>query len=181
MQHVMLDLETLGTSNKAVVLSIGAVKFDPYSSDLGQTFYVELTGDLKTQQANGRIIDASTVLWWMQQGAMAKQVFSDPPIEGVIRASTVSALLQFRDFINDPETCLWGNGADFDNAILADLYRDMAIPVPWSFRFNRCFRTIKGMFPEVTIARDGVHHNALDDAVHQAKHLQEIMKCIAQP
>jgi len=176
----MLDLETLGTSNKAVVLSIGAVKFDPYDSKLGNTFYVELTDDLKTQQAVGRTIDTSTVLWWMQQSAQARQIFSDPPAKDVIRATTVSALLQFRDFINDPETCLWGNGVDFDNAILADLYRDMSLPAPWSFRFNRCFRTMRGMFPGHESARDGVHHNALDDAIYQAKLLQEIMTCIGR-
>ena len=40
MNHVMVDIETLGTTNNSVVLSIGAVKFD--HQGLGEEFYAEI-------------------------------------------------------------------------------------------------------------------------------------------
>ncbi len=40
MKHIMLDLETLDTTSSAVVISIGAVAFDPETNALGDKFYV---------------------------------------------------------------------------------------------------------------------------------------------
>ena len=31
--HAMIDIETLGTEPECVVMSVGAVKFDPYSNN----------------------------------------------------------------------------------------------------------------------------------------------------
>ena len=31
--HAMIDIETLGTMSNSVILSVGAVKFDPFKSD----------------------------------------------------------------------------------------------------------------------------------------------------
>ena len=41
-----------------------------------------------------------------------------------------------------------------------------------------CFRTIKNLF-KVEMKRDGIHHNAMHDAVHQMKHLKEINRVYA--
>ena len=72
---VMIDLETLDTSPTAVVLSLGAVAFDPYTHAHGATFYVEFTNFLEQQTGVGRTISPSTMLWWMQQNATAREVF----------------------------------------------------------------------------------------------------------
>ena len=57
-----LDLETLGTASSTVVIfSIGAVAFDPYTTALGDKFYVELTDDIAAQRARGRTISGDTV------------------------------------------------------------------------------------------------------------------------
>uniref|UniRef100_UPI001125A91F 3'-5' exonuclease n=1 Tax=Escherichia coli TaxID=562 RepID=UPI001125A91F len=37
---------------------------------------------------------------------------------------------------------VWGNGASFDNAILAAVYRKHAQNIPWRFRNDRDVRTI---------------------------------------
>ena len=34
MSHIMLDLETLGTVSNSIILTIGAIKFDPLT-DIG--------------------------------------------------------------------------------------------------------------------------------------------------
>ena len=171
MKDIMLDIETLDTAQSAVVLSIGAVVFDPHSKELGEKFYVEFTHDLATQQRVGRTVSADTVVWWMQQGAAAKQIFVDPAPEGVRRVSTAQGLTEFASFVSrngGKEAKLWGNGSD-----------SFGLVKPWSYSRNRCYRTMKRMFGEgVKVSRHGVHHNGLDDAITQAVHLQEIIACM---
>lgn len=182
MKDIMLDIETLDTAQSAVVLSIGAVVFDPHSKELGEKFYVEFTTDLDTQQRVGRTVSAATVTWWMQQGAAAKQIFADPSPEGVRRVSTAQGLTEFASFVSrngGKEAKLWGNGSDFDNVIVGSLFDSFGLAKPWSYSRNRCYRTMKRMFGEdVKVSRHGVHHNGLDDAITQAVHLQEIIACM---
>ena len=184
-RHIMLDLETLDTASSAVVTSIGAVAFDPYTAGpagFGATFYVELVNDMAAQQQRGRTISGDTVTWWMRQGQEALQLFSELPDPEVQRVKTVTALTMFADFVErnggrDAE--IWGNGADFDNVILGSLYEAFDIKRPWSYSRNRCYRTMRALrgAPKRT-DRFGVHHNALDDATTQAVHLQKIMAAI---
>lgn len=178
--HIMLDLETLDTGPRSVVTSIGAVVFRPDEAVLGDTFYVELTDDLLAQQKLGRTINGDTVKWWMQQDPAAKKIFANPGMPGV-RVNTVLGLDMFRKFVLEHESVdgMWGNGADFDNIILGSLYEDYGLRKPWSYGNNRCFRTYKN-HPGVPhkYERTGTHHNALDDAITQAKHLQRIWTCL---
>lgn len=171
----MLDLETLGTGRNSVILSIGAVYFNPYEiskGPIGPRFYLEFGAEsLALQQQMGMKIDAATVVWWMRQNAMAKTVFKDG-----VGADPVFALGAFSEFINyERNTCIWGNGSDFDNLLLGDMYDAFSIKRPWSYSKNRCYRTMKNLYGVPGIQeRTGVQHNALDDAVTQALHLQEI-------
>jgi len=184
--HIMLDLETLDTATSAVVVSIGAVAFDPMAKygTLGERFYVELTDDLAFQQEAGRTISADTVKWWIGQSREAQQLFAaeDPTL---VRRDTTTALIEFSAFIDrngGRDAAIWGNGADFDNAILGSLYQSAGMVRPWSYSRNRCYRTLKNMDvgPRRPASHEGVHHHALDDAVTQATHLQEIFACLAR-
>ena len=176
--HIMLDLETLDTGGRSVVTAIGAVAFDPYARGTGSTFYAELTDDLAFQQRLGRTISGDTVVWWMRQGQAAQQLFQ--LTDSDCRINTLKALDTFTGFVEDHGGAgveMWGNGADFDNVILGSLYEDAGLRKPWSYSRNRCFRTMKSLRHPRTIvrpARVGTHHNALDDAVTQALHLQAI-------
>jgi hypothetical protein len=180
--HIMLDLETLDTRTSAVVLSIGAVAFDPHShSPLGERFYLELTDDIWQQQQLNRTISGDTVRWWIAQSPEAQKVLGkDDPNR--VRATTIEALMQFSAYIDrngGPDAKIWGNGADFDNILLGSLYADFGLARPWSYGRNRCYRTVKNLgFGPRRPAREGVHHNALDDAITQAVHLQEIFACL---
>ncbi len=66
---------------------------------------------------------------------------------------------------------MWGNGSDFDNTLLEEAYRATGIKPPWRFTGNRCYRTVKNLFPDVWVDPVGTAHNALDDATYQANHL----------
>jgi exodeoxyribonuclease VIII len=163
MNNIMLDLETMSTKNNAVIVSIGAVFFD--KRELGDEFYIVL--DVREQQQMGRHISADTMRWWLDQSAEARSVFKE---SGVAAAK---GLLMFNEFVSKSSgrPIMWGNGSDFDNAILGSLHDDLGMPRPWSFSDNRCYRTLKNVVQPVgnLPIRAGTYHNALDDAKYQAE------------
>ena len=164
----MLDLETLGTRPDAVVLSIGAVAFDEHG--LGSTFYVTLDVDDQVENL-GRRVQGNTVLWW---GTQPRHVWN-AAIESPRSAKIGLQLFSVWAKENAAESPLvWGNGADFDNAILGSLYDSIKMDKPWKYSGNRCYRTLKNLVklkPGQGMPRDeSTMHNALADAVHQANY-----------
>lgn len=177
----MLDIETLGTHTGAIVLSIGAVKFSEKalasneSERLGDEFYAVM--DIDSQVEKGRIRDDATVSWWQKQPIEARAAAFDNPE----REDTADVLNRLYDFIAGDDlafdSVVWGNGPDFDNVIVADLFRSFGYKeLPWGFWNNRCFRTFKSEFRYICAAPpfEGVQHHALHDAKHQARWLQQI-------
>jgi xanthine/CO dehydrogenase XdhC/CoxF family maturation factor len=182
MSDIMLDLETLSTSTKAAVISFGAVSFDPNGEDMWQTFHRAITMEsVETFQVNDcqRHVSPVTVGWWMQQSPEAQR----GSFANSAAISTMQALDEFVAFVRGygPDVRIWGNGAAFDNVIMASLLSDMGFTVPWRFSNDRCYRTLKnvGIGP-ATPTRVGTHHNPLDDAVTQAAHLQQILKAMKE-
>lgn len=169
MNDVMLDLETMGTGPNAAIVSIGATEFDVATKKLGRMFYRCI--DLRSAVDSGGVIDADTVIWWLKQDDEARKAIYDNVTN--LRA----ALHDFSFWLgpNKDRIKMWGNGAAFDNVILAQAYQRAGIDVPWSHWNDRCYRTIKSMRPDKKITRAGTYHNALDDAVSQALHLMEIL------
>lgn len=166
-ENVMLDLETMGVNNNAAIIAIGAVAFD-FEGNLGDHFYRTIS--LQSSVENGGVMDASTVLWWMKQSDSARKEFERPG------KNEITALVEFNDFLCQFEDIkVWGNGASFDNVILANAYRRNGEDLPWKYYNDRCYRTMKNLHPEIMMEREGTHHNALADAISQAKHLQRII------
>ena len=168
--HVMLDLETMSTSSYAAVVSVGAVKFDPVGGVFHTSFYqiVSLASSMKA----GLRVDADTIKWWMYQTGEVRKALTSPTGVGLDEA-----LLGFAEWYgSDDSVPVWGNGAGFDNVILGNAYKAVGIDQPWSYKADRCFRTLRSLAPEV-LAPNGcrVKHNALDDAIEQAKWLQAIV------
>lgn len=172
MQDIMLDLETMGTGPQAAIIAIGAVEFDIQTGQIGERFYIVI--DLESSVAAGGQIDPATVLWWMRQSDAARSQFERPG------ANMVDALFQFGEWMGQraphKEIRVWGNGAAFDNVILAEAYRRLRIEPPWLCWNDRCYRTIKALHPTIKMQRSGTHHNAVDDAESQARHLIAILQ-----
>ena len=165
--QIMCDLETLDTAPTAQVLSIGAVRFDPNTGEIGEKFHKII--DLQSQHDNGRTTSESTKSWWAQQSEEARSIFTAP------KEKTVIALADFYDFVGKDCIGFWGNGAAFDNVILTDLYASFALRRPWGYTVDRCYRTVKALFDARFDSRtqlpkfEGTKHDALADAEHQAK------------
>lgn len=164
----MTDLETLGKNSKAVILSIGAIEFDTKRDCLGRKFLVNV--DPQSCIDAGLIMDVSTVMWWMEQSDEARAAFKKEsyPLKDCLEAFTewYPKGAQF-----------WGNGATFDNVILANAYDAVGLKRPWLYSADRCYRTLKNMYPDI-VADDtgGVKHNAFADAKYQAQHALKIFR-----
>ena len=168
----MLDLETLGTGNNAVIISIGAVLFDEDGISKN-TFYLRV--DPQSCVDVGMEMSVSTVMWWMKQSEEARAEFNKPSV------SIEQALLSFRTWLvehspNFGERKVWGNGVRFDNEILDNAYKKCKLETPWPYWGDACYRTLKNLFPEVKMERTGTFHNALDDARSQALHCIRLLK-----
>ncbi len=164
--HIMIDLETMGTRPNAPIISIGAVSFDAWG--IRDTFYRDVT--LHSSVKSGAVIDPSTVLWWLRQDKAAQDAFEEGQDEAL---SLEQALRDFSQFVcsyGDGLKGVWGNGASFDNVIMHESGKRCRVGT-WEFWKDRCYRTVKSMFPDVPFERSGTHHNALDDARSQALHL----------
>lgn len=159
-QHVMIDLETVDSRPTAAILSIGAVVF--HGAGAGREFYIPV--DVESCKAVGMTESAETLAWWAKQSEQARSVFNDPD-----RKPIRFALGELARFV-DPDARVWGNGAAFDNAILANAYAACGMRLPWKFWNDRCYRTIAA-FARTRRVQSGTHHNALDDAKSQAEHL----------
>lgn len=171
MNKIMVDLETMGTSSNAAIVSIGAVEFD--SSGLGREFYRAI--DLESSIRMGGIVDASTVLWWMKQLNDARSSTFNTGLSYQLPVSLLELSGWMAQLGTKSDIEVWGNGAAFDNVILANAYKMCGLIQPWEFWGDRCYRTVKSLNPDIPFERIGTHHNALDDAKSQALHLVRIL------
>jgi DNA polymerase III alpha subunit (gram-positive type) len=165
--HLMLDLETMGTRSYSSIISIGALEFDINTGETGKEFYVNV--DINSCLESGLIIEESTSYWWSQQSNQAKEALEKDPV------SIEYALISFSQFCNETYQ-VWGNSARFDCGILQNAYNKMNMPIPWSYKNERCLRTLVSFMPEVKdeMIFEGIAHNALDDCYFQVKYCSKI-------
>lgn len=173
LKHVMIDTETLATTADAVIMSIGAVKFDLDSDTVDDAgFYASVSIDSNLQYS--RSISEDTLVWWLQQSATAQKLFTEPK-------QTLDAALQSLDeFFDHPDYCVWSNGADFDIPLLAHAYKQLGWETPWKFWNSRCVRTYRGLPFAAKVPKLANDHHALRDAINQAKLVQQIQRAMKE-
>lgn len=111
--HVVIDLETLALTPRAMVKSVGLAYFNPWGDEEIDT----LTLHLRIDEQKGREIDPLTVAWWMRQSERARQSFA---VEG---CDSVDDLAYTLDRLYD-DTVIWSKPIHFDLPILVDLLGD---------------------------------------------------------
>lgn len=158
--NVMIDLETLDSIPTANIIAIGAVRFD--RNGASTVFYTAV--EWTSGRDVGLTASQDTIDWWSAQGEEARHVFEDES-----RKPIGEALALLTAFLR-PSEKVWGNGASFDNVILANAYRAIGEVPPWDYWNDRCYRTVKSLISEKHV-HTGVKHNALHDAWSQAVHL----------
>jgi len=169
--HATIDLETLDVIPSATILSLGAVKFDPFSdSEPHSELYLKISID--DQDVLNRTTSDSTIAWWSRQDPKIMEETFDQ----TNAVSVEEALRQLNKWIVGVDE-IWGQGHGFDMTMLEDLYRSIGKPVPWNFWQVSDSRTITKRMPRDP--RKDMQtdlHNALADAYYQAKSIQIIFK-----
>jgi len=171
---VMIDLETLDVLPSATILTIGAVKFDPFGDDVAepacQKFYIKV--DLDSCDRIGCTVSPDTIEWWGKQSQAAQDEAFSP--DG--RVDIVEAMTELRKFCLGAKR-VWSHGAGFDVIILENVFRKIGKSIPWSFWEVRDTRTIFdiGINPNRPPV---LAHHALEDAWNQAVGVQNVYRTL---
>lgn len=119
--HLMVDMETMGNSPDAPIVSIGAVFFDPSTGNTGAEFYQVVS--LESSMSFGMKPDASTIQWWLKQSSEARSAILVDEAMGLLETLELLADFIAENAANGNHTVqLWGNGCSFDNVILRRAY-----------------------------------------------------------
>jgi len=138
--EVMIDIETIDVTPKAVVLSVASMMFNQKEgASLTSTYYKKL--ELQPQFDIGRTISERTIMWWMEQDAEVRnEAFGIQrfPVDKVLKGLAKNCA---------GARNIWANGPMFDIIILEDLARDFGVfsdlEEAWKFYQTRDLRTLK--------------------------------------
>lgn len=165
---IVPDIETLSIKNTAAILSIGAVAINMSGEIIGQ-FYINIDPDEYVIHKQFAIDEDTKAFWARPENAEAKKTL-ECDLHGLQHALT-----KFYSWIKDVGGVrIWGNGAEFDNAILHHAFDQFNIEWPFKYYDSRCLRTLcKALNIKIDRSK-GTHHNALDDAINQG---EALIKC----
>lgn len=171
MPSVMLDLETLGREPGCIVLSIGAVTFDPFGTGHSNEFYRNI--DRTDCLLHGLHAHPETAKWWSEQSKVAQEGLLKNPIP--LKQALDEFSVWFKEVAGEQ---VWCQGASFDAPILQKAIEVTGAEAPWTFWNVRDTRTVYDVcaFNVKSVVRRGTYHNALDDAKHQVKCIQAALK-----
>ncbi|MBC8427361.1 MAG: 3'-5' exoribonuclease [Proteobacteria bacterium] len=168
--HLMIDTETLDVGSFPVLLSIGAVVFNPYEPNKFIDF--ERIIDPDSCIKLGATISFSTIRWWFQQNKEAR----DKIAYAKNTVSIDNVLNDLTKFIKDNKVKkVWSHGANFDAVLIDNYYKALNMETPYIYYNVRDTRTIFDL-TQVSKSRTEpkVKHNALEDARAQAN---DVCRC----
>jgi hypothetical protein len=173
--HIMIDMETLDTAPSTVILTIGAVKFDPRGVGVVEKLELRPTIDEQTETYNRSISD-DTLRWWGEQSPDAiEEAMGDRD-----RISYRDCMEQLYKFCWNADK-VWSNGSGFDVVVAENAFRELDMKIPWPFWTIRDCRTIYDL-AGVSL-KDGGHvttHKAVEDAERQAIVVQKAYQKLIQ-
>jgi len=166
--NIMIDIETLGTKPGSVIVAIGAMAFDPFTSQIGERFYLDI--DAHDAQKRGLTIDVGTFFFWLGQTEEAKGVLlrtKRVPLDQALHSLTQWLQGQQSRCSNSTQW-LWANSPDFDLVLLEAAYRTIGLEAPWTHRNRMDLRTLIQLTGASALKSPlSVQHHALWDAHNQ--------------
>lgn len=165
--NYMIDIETLGTRNTSVILSIGICTFG--SPDLNkECMYHQLNYKMFPTSTYEFTTDEDTKEWWKAQPEQTWREATCGTLAPIVSLGMISSVLAKTNAI------VWTKG-NFDLPILEHAFNFYGVPVPWTFRNTRDFRTIKALWPALNLTPDpNAAHSAIYDAIFQATYLETL-------
>lgn len=172
MHDLSIDLETAGTLVTSQILSIGLAMFDLKTGEIGEQLYLPILID------NDQQINATVGTFKFQ----VNQTINNPKaLEGLLDSYEINheaiplhiALIMIDKYCqrNMPQS-IWANGTKFDIGMLEYQFQQHNLEVPWHHSSDRCMRTLRQFAGRIDVDYEGVAHNALSDAIWQAKYIR---------
>lgn len=171
--HIMVDIETLGTSVDSVMLSISAVAFDIETGETDEEFEVFI--DVDSCIRSGRKVTHDTLMWWFKESMQEAR-------DGILqnkdnRIEVEEAVFNFNRFVGkvsgkaQKAPILWGNSNRFDLGIIAYGYPENEMT--WNYWNERDVRTLMSLAHWFKDDEEfmGIAHYGIDDCKHQIKYV----------
>lgn len=176
---LMLDCETLSTRPNALILQLAALPFDPdapHGEPCHGTAAYDVYLDWTQCEIEAKACDADigTVRWWLETPSDEARFRLT---HGVPRLDAMKAADELVCFINEnlmKGADVWSYGATADIVWVRHFLRIAGYPDPWSYRSERCLRTVRALYPGLPARRPETPHDALSDAVAQARWLRDV-------
>jgi hypothetical protein len=175
--HIMIDIETLGTSVDSAIIAIGAIRFNMYPDPYQEIDKFYATVSLDSNLNLGRVITQSTLKWWVDTnvGLICEMLGSDNELHRAL-----NGLTWFLD--KSSYETIWANGTDFDIAMLKHAYKQcLGTEPPWKYYGVKDCRTVYKLYGHLVDRCDnGTAHNALDDCRNQAIYLDSVLRAVGE-
>lgn len=170
MNDLMLDIETLGTTNNAVITQIGACYFNRLTGEVGEKFLINI--NVESSLREGFEVSAHTLEWWMTEQQDNITFFEDP-------CDVKAALLRFNGFASKANT-IWCH-ATFDMPIILNALEKFSIKPNFHYTTTRDIRTLSDLAGSQRVQTKGRKtHNALDDCLFQVEYCTAYMKKVME-
>lgn len=181
---IMLDVETMGNSNKPVLAQLSAVAFRVADGvALGE--FNKLISP-QSCVAAGLVCTGNTLDWWLTQD---KATFNNVIVRALLEGEELPAVLtsfsgwleQMKKENKSKTVKLYGNGPAADCVWVRSAYEGTKITAPWPYWDDACVRTyvdigrrVFGFDPKKEIPFVGDKHDAIADCKHQIKYVTAI-------
>lgn len=195
--NISLDTETFALSDKPAVIQLAAVRFNVFTGEIFETFNRAIS--LESAMAHGDV-DPGTLQWWfnqprtLQNGVGLSASNNDPyaPEYAVAPVPLEVALAEFAgsELFNNAgrlEANVWGH-EESDFKWWTNAMKAVVGEPDFAYYQSRGIRTLAqlaaycGMPVDETRTIDyskfGDNHNALTDAIAQAKHIAKLTQFI---
>mgnify|MGYP003436922593 FL=1 len=186
--HLLIDTETLGKKETAVVLSIGVVAFTfeiacPYITYVESGFYCKFDAAEQIMRYK-RTVGDGVPEWWKTQPPEARAVTRPSPQD----VSMVQGLTDLATWVKDrtqyqfKKSYVWARGPAFDFPKVEDMYDQSGVTCPYNNWRQRDVRTYidimagvdTGVYRPRRSMEGNISHHALHDAAKDALAMQEL-------
>jgi hypothetical protein len=181
---LMIDLESLDTSPRSVITSVGIIAFpldDPETEMRRIHEYLPAQPQIDVFK---RTVNFDTILWWMKQEEAARKYLHESS------GNDMEVLLAFIRSIHRKLTDLiaqvgrsnievWARGPQFDIVNLESLFIDCGLAAPWSYDSVMDLRThakLSGVKTEDIDKQGLTPHVAIDDCKLQIRVYVEALR-----
>lgn len=168
---LMIDIETLSNRPGPVIIQIGWAYKTPKGRKIVDSGCVNV--DPVTCRALGGGLTLSTIEWWITKGG-AKAYKTTLKKRRTIEQALTELDGVFKKY--KPST-VWGNSPSFDMSAIRFYCSALKRDVPWAFRAERDYRTLRELYGHnVDAPKATTSHNGEADARWQLEYLTSILE-----